>query len=50
KALEDISKKVNVHPIKENDKGEASKEVEIQQPQKPSFAKKENNIPFPQQL
>ncbi|MED6188755.1 hypothetical protein PIB30_088912 [Stylosanthes scabra] len=45
KALEDISKKVNVHPIKENDKGKTSKEAKVQQPQKPALARKENSIP-----
>ncbi|MED6137305.1 hypothetical protein PIB30_063826, partial [Stylosanthes scabra] len=55
RALEDVGNKVNVQPTMEKGKDDATKETKIQQPQhvpkateKP--AKKEENIPFPQQL
>ncbi|MED6117888.1 hypothetical protein PIB30_114219, partial [Stylosanthes scabra] len=55
RALEDVGNKVHVQPTMEKGKDDVTKETKIQQPQhvpkaieKP--AKKEENIPFPQQL
>ncbi|MED6210483.1 hypothetical protein PIB30_064513 [Stylosanthes scabra] len=51
KALEDVSKKVNVQPTMPKGKEDATRETKMQQQQQAQAqVKKENNIPFPQQL